>query len=188
MRRLAMTMAVMSQVRVSSLELVQAGKSFEITASLDNVNDYVWKKSFKMKNDAERRASLQAAAKRLQSHLERDFAYAEYKAAQSNLMLALGIDPLPKFSLDASVDSIAQTLEENLSRNAPLPFKEISYDRLRKNGHPSALSDVQRSQIKQWADAKNQPKHEDKAAVDAPKKAPVVPVKKKVDILKADPF
>lgn len=180
MRRLAMTMAVMSQVRVSSLELVQAGKSFEITASLDNVNDYVWKKSFKMKNDAERRASLQAAAKRLQSHLERDFAYAEYKAAQSNLMLALGIDPLPKFSLDASVDSIAQTLEENLSRNAPLPFKEISYDRLRKNGHPSALSDVQRSQIKQWADAKNQPKHEDKAAVDAPKKAPVVPVKKKV--------
>ena len=178
MRRLAMTMAVMSQVRVSSLELAQAGQAFEVAASLDDVNDYVWKKSFKMKNDAERRASLQAAAQRLQSHLDRDFAYAEYKAAQSSLMLALGIDPLPKFSLNASVSSIAQTLEENLSRNAPLPFKDISYDRLRQNGRSGALSDNNRSQIKQWASQKEAEKAAVKEA-EVPKKAPVPPVRHK---------
>ena len=102
-----MTMAVISQVRVSTLELMQAAKTYDVAASLDSVNAYVWTKSFKTKNAKERRASLQEAARRLKSRLERDFAFADYKNAESTLLLALGVDPLPRFSVNASVATIS---------------------------------------------------------------------------------
>lgn len=46
LRRLAMTMAVMSQVNISYLQLRQAAEGFEVANSLDKVNDGLWQKSF----------------------------------------------------------------------------------------------------------------------------------------------
>lgn len=171
-RRIAMTMAVISQVRVSTLELMQAAKTYDVAASLDSVNAYVWTKSFKTKNAKERRASLQEAARRLKSRLERDFAFADYKNAESTLLLALGVDPLPRFSVNASVATISNALEDNLSRQAPAPFKDVSYDSLAENKMESTLGVRQRAQIEEWS------KKVPQDVVEKPKDAPLAKKKK----------
>lgn len=154
LRRLAMTMAVMSQVNISYLQLRQAAEGFGVANSLDKVNDGLWQKSFADKNKTvqERRETLFVAVDRLVSHLKRDFAYADYKGAESNLFVALGVDPLPRFIAQASVQSIAETLEDNLSRNAPRGFKDVSYDRPPSDrAHLTALSKDQRAKLLEWS-------------------------------------
>lgn len=139
LRRLAMTMAVMTQVNVSYLELRQSAEAFEVARSMQKVDDGLWARAYDAdaKNDRDRRETLFAAVDKLASHLKRDFAYADYKSAESNLFMALGVDPLPRFTVRAGVDAIAQTLEDNLSRNAPRGFKDVSYD------HPNSEKSVQ---------------------------------------------
>ncbi|MGN0905109.1 MAG: TolC family protein [Alphaproteobacteria bacterium] len=159
-RRVAMTMAVMSQVNIAYLQLRQASESFEVTSTLDNVDEHMWKKTFARKTDSDkaRRDAMVSAVNRLVSHLKRDFSYAEYKDAESSLFLVLGVDPLPRFSLSASVDSIAETLQDNLSRNAPQGFKEVSYDRLPSDqGQASVLTPEQREKITEWAAGEKKP-------------------------------
>ncbi len=154
LRRLAMTMAVMSQVNVSYLQLKQAVEGFEVASSLDKVNDSLWQKSFAAKNKTvkERRETLFVAVDRLVSHLKRDFAYADYKGAESNLFVALGVDPLPRFLPHASVHSIAETLEDNLSRNAPRGFKDVTYDRPPSDkAQLTVLSNNQRAKLLEWS-------------------------------------
>ena len=163
LRRLAMTMAVMSQVNVSYLQLRQAADGFEVANSLDKVNDELWQKSFDNKNltAQDRRETLFVAVDRLVSHLKRDFAYADYKGAESNLFVALGVDPLPRFLPQASVQSIAETLEDNLSRNAPRGFKDVSYDRPPSDrAHLTALSKDQRAKLLEWSNFKRINKNE----------------------------
>jgi len=154
LRRLAMTMAVTTQVNVSFLQLRQAAEAFEIANSLDEVNEGLWQKAFKNKNRTvqEQRRTLMTAVERLISHLKRDFAYAEYKGAESNLFVALGVDPLPRFIAQANIQSIAGMLEDNLSRNAPRGFKEVSYDRPPSDkAHLTALSPDQRAKLLEWS-------------------------------------
>lgn len=154
LRRLAMTMAVTTQVNVSFLQLRQAAEVFEVANSLDSVNEGLWQKAFADKNKTvqEQRRTLLIAVERLISHLKRDFAYAEYKGAESNLFVALGVDPLPRFVAQASIQSIAGMLEDNLSRNAPRGFKEVSYDRPPSDkAHLTALSQNQRAKLLEWS-------------------------------------
>ena len=154
LRRLAMTMAVTTQINVSFLQLRQSAEAFEIANSLDQVNEGLWQKAFKNKNKTvqEQRKTLMTAVERLISHLKRDFAYAEYKGAESNLFVALGVDPLPRFMPQANIQSIAGMLEDNLSRNAPRGFKEVSYDRPPSDkAHLTALSPDQRAKLLEWS-------------------------------------
>lgn len=155
LRRLAMTMAVTTQVRISSLQLRQAAENFEVVNSLDNVNAALWQKAFagKNKTETERRQTLLSAVERLISRLKRDFAYAEYKEAESRLFVALGIDPLPRFIAQANIPALSEMLEDNLSRNAPQGFKEVSYDQpLPTRPNFSALSEDQRARLLSWTD------------------------------------
>ncbi len=157
LRRLAMTMAIMSQVNISYLQLRQNAEVFEIANSLDQVNDGLWKKAIAENSTSvqKKREALFVAVDRLISHLKRDFAYADYKGAESNLFVALGVDPLPRFLPQASVRSIAETLEDNLSRNAPRGFKDVSYDRPPSDKPVlSALGKDERAKLLQWSDFK----------------------------------
>ena len=154
LRRLAMTMAVTSQVNVAFLQLRQAAEEFEIADSLDKVDQNLWQKAFDGENatSQEQRKTLMIAVERLISHLKRDFAYAEYKGAESNLFVALGVDPLPRFLAQANIQSIAGMLEDNLSRNAPYGFKDVSYDRPPSDkAHLTALSPDQRAKLLEWS-------------------------------------
>ena len=154
LRRLAMTMAVTSQVNVAFLQLRQAAEAFEIADSLDKVDQSLWQKAFDGRNitPQEQRKTLMVAVERLVSHLKRDFAYAEYKGAESNLFVALGVDPMPRFLAQANVQSIAGMLEDNLSRNAPHGFKDVSYDRAPSDkAHLTALSSDQRAKLLEWS-------------------------------------
>ena len=154
LRRLAMTMAVTTQVNVSFLQLRQAAEDFEIADSLDKVDEGLWQKAFAGKNKTvqEQRKTLMMAVERLVTHLKRDFAFAEYKGAESNLFVALGVDPLPKFMAQARIQSIAEMLEDNLSRNAPRGFKEVSYDRPPSDkAHLTALRSDQRAKLLEWS-------------------------------------
>ncbi len=154
LRRLAMTMAVTSQVNIASLQLRQAAETFEIADSLDKVDQNLWQKAFDGENATpqEQRKTLMIAVERLISHLKRDFAYAEYKGAESNLFVALGVDPLPRFPVQANIQSIAGRLEDNLSRNAPHGFKDVSYDRPPSDkAHLTALSSDQRAKLLEWS-------------------------------------
>lgn len=154
MRRLAMTMAVMSQVNIAYLQLRQNAEAFEIADSLDKVNDGLWQKSFEDKNQTgkQRRETLIVAVERLVAHLKRDFAYADYKGAESALFVALGVDPLPRFPAKAGIFAIAETLQDNLSRNAPRGFKDVSYDRPPSDKpHLTVLRPDQRAKLLEWS-------------------------------------
>ena len=129
-KRLSITMAVISQVNVSLLQLIQAAEVFEVCNSLDDVNQKLWEKEFESlpRPYQKKHDLILLAVERLSSQIKRDFAFAEYKGAQSYLFVALGVDPLPEFIANASVASLAKTLENNLSKNAPSGFKEVAYD------------------------------------------------------------
>ena len=154
LRRLAMTMAVTTQVNVSFLRLRQAAEAFELAESMDKVDKKLWQKAFEGGNRSvqQQRGTLMAAVERLISRLKRDFAFAEYKGAESNLFVALGVDPLPHFLAQANIQSIAGMLEDNLSRNAPRGFKEVSYDRPPSDkAQLTALSPDQRAKLLEWS-------------------------------------
>ncbi len=187
LRREAMTVAVISQVNVSYLQLRQAADAFGAADSLENVTGKLWQKTFAEKTNTaeERRAAVLQAVDVLTTHLERDLAYADYKAAESDLFMALGVDPLPSFSLKTSVASMADMLESNLSRNAPQGFKEVSYDyppsehRVRL----TALGAAERKKILEWTDLKRT----DNVKTDAAALVPVAkaPVQKAVSANRA---
>lgn len=129
-RRQAMTMAIVSQVNIAYLRLRNAADDFNTTDALERVDARLWEKTF---NDAGATAALRRkafadAAERLKNHFLRDLSFAAYKDAESDLFMALGVDPLPQFSLKSSVARLSETLADNLSRNAPHGFKEVSYD------------------------------------------------------------
>ncbi len=158
LRREAMTVAVISQVNVSYLQLRLAADAFGAADSLENVTDKLWQKTFDEKTNTveERRAAVLQAVDVLTTHLERDLAYADYKAAESDLFMALGVDPLPSFSLTTSVAGMADMLENNLSRNAPQGFKEVSYDYApsEQQVRLTALGADERAKILEWTDLK----------------------------------
>lgn len=185
LRRQALTVAVISQVNVSYLQLRQAADAFGVTDSLGVVTDKLWQKTFAEKTQTveERRAAVLQAVEVLTTHLERDLAFADYKAAESDLFMALGVDPLPSFSMKATVASMADVLETNLSRNAPQGFKEVSYDYPPSvMARTSAISADERAKILEWTDLKRTPQPSDMPLVPAPKKA--VPAKKAADPVK----
>ena len=144
-RRQAMTMAIISQVNISYIRLQRVAEDFRTTDALERVDARLWEKL--VRNGATASAKNKAfadATERLRSHLLRDLSYAAYKEAESDLFMALGVDPLPQFSMKASLDRLAETLADNLSRNAPSGFKEVSYDNapLEQKRKPSSVLSV----------------------------------------------
>lgn len=157
LRRQALTVAVISQVNVSYLQLKQAAETFGVTDSLGAVTDKLWQKTFAEKTQTveERRAAVLQAVDVLTTHLERDLAYADYKTAESGLFMALGVDPLPTFSMKTTVAAMADVLETNLSRNAPQGFKEVSYDYPpSEKARTGAISANERAEILKWSSQK----------------------------------
>lgn len=174
LRRQALTVAVISQVNVSYLQLRQAADAFGVTDSLGAVTDKLWQKTFaeKTQTPEERRAAVLQAVDVLTTHLERDLAYADYKTAESGLFMALGVDPLPTFSMKATVASMADTLENNLSRNAPQGFKEVSYDYPpSEKARTGAISANERAEILKWSRQRPEPQSPVAPIVPVPKQA-----------------
>lgn len=182
LRRQALTVAVISQVNVSYLQLRQAADAFGVTDSLGVVTDKLWQKTFAEKTQTveERRAAVLQAVDVLTTHLERDLAFADYKLAESDLFMALGVDPLPSFSMKSTVAAMADTLETNLSRNAPQGFKEVSYDYPpSETVRTSAISAEERAKILEWSRQKSEPQPLVAAPAETPKKP--IAAKRSVD-------
>jgi len=176
LRRQALTVAVISQVNVSYLQLRQAADALGV------VTDKLWQKTFAEKTQTveERRAAVLQAVDVLTTHLERDLAFADYKLAESDLFMALGVDPLPSFSMKSTVAAMADTLETNLSRNAPQGFKEVSYDYPpSETVRTSAISAEERAKILEWSRQKSEPQPLVAAPAETPKKP--IAAKRSVD-------
>lgn len=127
-QRLAMTMAIISQVNIAHLQINQTIENFNVNERLRVVNENLMRKTAKKTKD--RSALLLSMVDTIQSQLNRDLAYAEYKMAESDMFVALGWDPVNGLNTsDVSVAALADVLESNLSRDAgDFPYKDVSYD------------------------------------------------------------
>ncbi|MCQ2965854.1 MAG: TolC family protein [Alphaproteobacteria bacterium] len=127
-QRLAMTMAIISQVNIAHLQINQSIENFNVNERLRVVNENLMRQVAKKTKD--RSALLLAMVDAIQSQINRDLAYAEYKMAESDMFIALGWDPVNGINTsDVSVAALADVLESNLSRDAgDFPYKDVSYD------------------------------------------------------------
>lgn len=127
-RRIAMTMAIISQVNIAHLQINQTIENFNVNERLRVVNENLMRQIAKKTKD--RSALLLSMVDTIQSQLNRDLAYAEYKMAESDMFIALGWDPVNGINTsDVSVAALADVLESNLSRDViDFPYKDVTYD------------------------------------------------------------
>jgi outer membrane protein TolC len=96
-RRLALSMATLTQVHVGYQQYQRARRNFEQADLLNSIEQRIFDntrnaEAGEAQNVLER---VRAAASAISSELSRDRAYAEVQAATANLMVSLGLDPLP---------------------------------------------------------------------------------------------
>lgn len=117
-RRLALSMAVISQVNIAQLRFAHAKRDYELTNRIASVQDQISKTV-----NASRSASavgegqaIRADVRALLSNLQRDMSYADMQASYGRLFASIGADPFPNDIPDDSVDTLAQTVGEVLAR------------------------------------------------------------------------
>lgn len=96
-RRLALSMATLTQVHVGYQQYQRARRNFEQADLLNSIEQRIFDntrnaEAGEAQNVLER---VRAAASAISSELSRDRAYADVQAATANLMVSLGLDPLP---------------------------------------------------------------------------------------------
>lgn len=117
-RRLALSMAVISQVNIAELRLSFARRDYELTNKIALVQTNIAKNI-----SASRSASkvgeadaIRSEVRSLLSNLQRDMAYADLQAAYGGLFASIGADPVPGDMADDSIDAVTQVVDAALGR------------------------------------------------------------------------
>jgi outer membrane protein TolC len=108
-RRLALSMATLTQVHVGYQQYQRARRNFEQADLLNSIEQRIFDntrnaEAGEAQNVLER---VRAAASAISSELSRDRAYAEVQAATANLMVSLGLDPLPAEVPDHDIKALS---------------------------------------------------------------------------------
>jgi len=113
-RRLALSMAVLTQVRLAYQRLHLAQRSFQVARDLLDVEEQLSHYSAaaqaaRVGNELQR---VRALAQALVARMRRDTAFAELQNAFGRLQSSVGYDPLPTKVASSDVDALASTIRE----------------------------------------------------------------------------
>lgn len=116
-RRLALSMAVLTQVHVAYQRLAEAREEFRINDELSGVEERIFDQL-----EAERRTArtgeleaIRGALNAVIGQLRRDMAYAEMQNAAGRLLVSVGLDPLPETIPADDVDTLATAIKRHMS-------------------------------------------------------------------------
>ncbi|MGD9637444.1 MAG: TolC family protein [Alphaproteobacteria bacterium] len=136
LKRLALNVAILTQVHVAYKRLGQAKEEYQVAKALNNVNEKIYSHSIDDNNSfaLSHIDVIKKAADMLISGLKQDFAFAELQDAEGSLHLTLGVDPVPQIMVNSQVASIAETIENQ--RN-DFDENKYSYNRFGDSRYPS---------------------------------------------------
>ena len=147
-RRLALSMAVISQVNIAQLRFAHAKRDYELTDRIASVQDQISQtvNASQSANTVGEAQAIRADVRALLSNLQRDMAYADMQASYGRLFASIGADPFPNDIPDNSIDTLAQMVGGVLKRwnhgdyDAPVTIAKSDDDpALAKEPMPAAV-------------------------------------------------
>lgn len=116
-RRQALSMAVLSQVRVAMAQYRELAQEYALTADQAEIDDRI-RRQYANGVDAGQQGELggiQAEVAALLSDLRRDLVFADLHNSYARVMVSAGVDPLPETVPSASVAALTQAVTEGLA-------------------------------------------------------------------------
>jgi outer membrane protein, multidrug efflux system len=117
-RRLALSMAVISQVNVSALRYASMVREYGLAKKRFAVEDRMRAHSWaarQAKRGGEL-AEIQGEVRSLQARLRRDLVFANVQEAYGGLFATMGVDPLPETMTDHSLSAVGEELKRTFGR------------------------------------------------------------------------
>ncbi|MDP2699737.1 TolC family protein [Thalassospira sp.] len=117
-RRLALSMAVISQVNIARLRFAHAQSDYELTGQIADVQDQIFDRvsASNAANTVGDAQAIRAEVRALLSNLQRDMAYADLQASYGRLFATIGADPLPGDVADDTISSLSAAIGDVLAR------------------------------------------------------------------------
>lgn len=114
MRRMAMSMAILSQVHIAFRKYQDSTRSFETERTISDIDQRVLANISNSAglNTQNRLDQIQAATQGIMSQLQRNRAFAETQNALGLMFVSLGVDFLPVTKPDAPLATLSQALRE----------------------------------------------------------------------------
>ena len=116
-RRQALSMAVLSQVRVAMLQYRETLQEYTLSASQDDIDERI-RRQYVNIGQAGQQGELdviQAEVSATLSRLRRDLVYADLQNAYARVMVSAGVDPLPEVVPSTDVGTLSQSIARSLS-------------------------------------------------------------------------
>ncbi len=132
-RRQALSMAVLSQVRVAMLQFKELNQEFGLTAEQADLDNRI-RKQYANVGDAGQIGELgviQAEVTTLLSDLRRDLVFADLHNAYARVMVSAGVDPLPETVPSTDLPALTQAVVNGLGSwqeraNSALRIKDLA--------------------------------------------------------------
>ncbi|MCJ9429440.1 TolC family protein [Kordiimonas marina] len=117
-RRLALSMAVLSQVHIAELRFNHAKSDFDLANKIANVQDQIFDRlsAGRKANTISEAQEIRGEVRALLSGLQRDMAYADMQAAYGRIFATVGANPLPASVPDNSVASLSKAVGTVLAK------------------------------------------------------------------------
>lgn len=114
LRRMALSMAILTQVDVSAMRYKQAQKEMQVAAELERIENKLFRQAKKEQqvNKSHRLAMIHAKVNHLIAGLRYDLSYAELENAAGQVLSALGHDPVANLMPDQTILQMAQHLQD----------------------------------------------------------------------------
>jgi multidrug efflux system outer membrane protein len=115
MRRMSLSMAVLTQVHLAVQRYNVARKVYEVSNQLHDVEQQMVKQitaseQAEMQNEME---VLRTRVSALLATMTRDVSYAELQNAYGRIQSSIGVDPLPESVTSSAIDDLAAAIEQN---------------------------------------------------------------------------
>lgn len=137
-RRAALSMAVMTQLRLAVQRYELARRRFQAVNDLATVDDSLSKFALADQQTQTELYVIRARTNALESNMRRDIVYGEMQSALARVFNSIGVDPLPKEIGSHELEPLSRTIEIHwqylletyvngpaLSLSAELPMREI---------------------------------------------------------------
>lgn len=127
MRRLALSMAALTQVHVGYQQYLRAVDQFERASLLQDIEQRIYENIRTLSEDSAEREleRIRAGASAIAAELARDRAYADVQNSVSALYVSLGLDPLPEevasHDLPVLAAAVKDVADDWMAGRVPLP-------------------------------------------------------------------
>ncbi|TNE62711.1 MAG: transporter [Alphaproteobacteria bacterium] len=117
-RRLALSMAVISQVNIAKLRFEHAKVDYQLADRIATVQGKILERlsAGRQANTVGEGQEIRGEVRSLLSDLQRDMAYADLQAAYGRIFASIGADPLPESVPDTSLGSLSDAVGSVLAK------------------------------------------------------------------------